>query len=342
MRPIDLRSDTVTQPTSAMRRAMASAEVGDDCYGEDPTVRRLEEVAAARLGKESALLVPSGTMANLAALLTHCERGQAIVCGDTSHIVRSELGGAATLGGLTYRTVPNLADGTLDERDLAAALAPGGDAAGAGVVCLENTHNYCAGAALSPAATQSTARAAADAGVPLHLDGARIFNAALAQHTTVAELAAPATSVSFCLSKGLGAPVGSLLCGGAAFIARARQTRRMLGGAMRQAGVFAAAGIVALDEMVERLAGDHETARRLAAGLADIRGLRPLPVATNIVIVEVSGIDGATFVRRLRDAGVLCMEFGAGRVRFVTHNGIVAADIERALVAASSALDAAA
>lgn len=327
---IDLRSDTVTLPTPAMRAAMASADVGDDVFGEDPTINRLERLAAERIGKEAALYVPSGTMANLTAMLTHCGRGGAIVCGDRAHVYRSELGGAAALGGLAYRPVPNLPDGSLDQDALARELnnsEPGG--AALGLVCLENTHNYCAGAPISVEVTQAAADGAHRAGVPLHLDGARIFNAAVALGVSASALAGPADSVSFCLSKGLAAPVGSLLCGSGEFIARARRTRKMLGGGMRQAGVLAAAGIVALNEMVERLADDHANARLLAEGLAELPRLTPLPVSTNIIIVQLQGMTPAEFVRMLGDAGVLAVPFGPGRVRFVTHYGIKRADIEQ-------------
>ncbi len=339
MRPIDLRSDTVTLPTPAMRRAMAEADVGDDVFGEDPTVLRLERLAAERMGKEAALFVPSGTMANLVALLTHCDRGRAVVCGDKAHVFRSEVGGAAALGGLVYRTVRNLDDGRLDPDALREAFSGGHiTEPPTGLVCLENTHNYCAGAVLTREDTDAVAGVAREWGVPLHIDGARIFNAAVALGTTARELAVPAGSVSFCLSKGLAAPVGSLLCGGGAFIARARKTRKMLGGGMRQAGVIAAAGIVAIEEMVDRLADDHANARLLAEGLAELSGVEPLPVATNIVIVRVPGSDTAAFVRRLDGEGVRCVPFGPGRVRFVTHYGIERTDVERALVRVSAAL----
>ncbi len=336
---IDLRSDTVTLPAPAMREAMTHAEVGDDVYGEDPTINRLEALAAEKVGKEAAVLVPSGTMGNLAALLTHCERGQRVLLGSESHIFHYEVGGAAALGGLAYHLLPNLPDGTLDAAALEEALSHGPHDmhhAAPGVVCLENTHNRCGGAVLSPAYMAQVYAQAQQRGLPLHLDGARIFNAALAQGVDARELTQYADSVQFCLSKGLAAPVGSLVAGPAAFIQRVRRVRKMLGGGMRQAGIIAAAGIVALTQMVERLHEDHENARLLAAELAQIHGVRvdPAQVQTNMVMLQLEAgqMSAPHFLAALREAGVLMGDSGAN-IRAVTHYGITAADVRAAAAA---------
>lgn len=330
-RVVDLRSDTVTQPTPAMRQAMARAEVGDDVLGEDPTVRRLEALAAERLGKEAALHVASGTMANLVSLLTHCRRGDEAICGSQAHVLQSELGGAAGLAGVQLRPVRNDERGRLDMAELRAAVRHGeASAPRTALVCLENTHNLCNGSPLPASYTAEVAAVAREAGAALHIDGARIFNAAIALETTPAELAKEADTVTFCLSKGLSAPVGSLICGRGEFIERARRNRRMVGGGMRQAGVIAAAGIVALEEMVDRLAEDHANARALAQGLAAIPGIRIDPdlVQTNILFFTAAqGIDTAELARRLRQSGVLTSA-NAGRIRMVTHYGIERGDIE--------------
>ncbi len=246
MSTVDLRSDTVTHPTPAMRAAMASAEVGDDVYGEDPTVNRLEALGAERLGKEAALFVASGTMGNALAILTHCRRGDDVIVGDRSHIWQSEVGGAARLNGSTLRPVPNLPDGALDRVRLERAFASEDiHEAPTGLLCLEDTHNMCGGRVLTAATLHELAAPARRRDLPVHLDGARLFNAAVAVHVAPAELAAEVDSVSVCLSKGLAAPVGSLLCSSQAFIAQARGQRKLLGGGMRQAGILAAAGIYA-------------------------------------------------------------------------------------------------
>jgi threonine aldolase len=340
---IDLRSDTVTLPSPAMHAAIAHAPLGDDVYGEDPTVNELERRAAERVGKEAALLVPSGTMGNLCALLAHAQRGQKVVVGDECHIFNYEAGGGSALGGLVYHTVPNLPDGRLDAHKLAAALHAPDDAhyAPLGLICLENTHNRCGGAVLPPsylAEVQAQARAA---GVPLHLDGARVFNAAVALGVAVSTLTQHVDTLSFCLSKGLAAPVGSILAGDAAFIARARRARKMLGGGMRQAGIVAAAGLVALDAMVERLADDHANAQRLARALAALPGIRldPTRVQTNIVIFALEpGHDAQQLVVALRERGLLLGGMGPGRIRAVTHYGIGTADIDRAVELVADAL----
>jgi threonine aldolase len=335
---IELRSDTFTRPTARMRAAMAAAVVGDDVYGEDPTVARLESVAAARLGKSAACLMPSGTMANLAALMAHVPRGGGVIVGAESDIYLYEAGGASVCGGATYLPVPNQPDGTLAVADLRAAFPDDPDDpqfAVPALICLENTQNRCGGVVLPAGYPQQVAAVARDQPVPVHLDGARLFNAAVASGAPVAQLAQHADSVQFCLSKGLGAPIGSILVGGDEFIARARRIRKMLGGGMRQAGVIAAAGIVALDEMVDRLGEDHAHARRLAAGLATIAGVSadPATVQTNIVLFTVThpGFTWQSFVAALRGAGVAVDGFGHGRIRAVTHVDVTAADIDRAL-----------
>ena len=316
---------------------MCGADVGDDVFGDDPTVKRLEALAAARVGKPAALFVPSGTMGNLAALLAQCQRGQEVIVGDQAHIYWYEAGGASALGGLVYHPVPTAADGTLALDELAAAIRPShGNPhfAPAGVVCLENTHNRMGGVVLTPEYSASVARFAADHGLPVHLDGARIFNAAVAHARPVTEWTAQATSVQFCLSKGLGAPIGSILAGPEDFIHRAWRIRKMLGGGMRQVGVIAAAGIVALETMVERLADDHLNARRMAEALAGIPGLTidPARVQTNIVIFEPpSEWEPQAFIRAAEEKGVLLTPFGGRRIRAMTHADVSRADCERAV-----------
>jgi len=340
---IDLRSDTVTRPTEAMRAAMAAAEVGDDVFGEDPTIRRLEEAGAARMGKEAGLFVASGTMGNLVALLAHCGRGDEAIVGDQAHTVVYEVAGMAALGGIQPRTVPNLADGTIPLEALEAAIRPEHITfPPTRLIALENSHNRCSGAVLD-AAYMARVRALADRhGLVVHLDGARLFNAAVALGVPAAELAAGADSVTFCLSKGLSAPVGSVLCGSGDFVRRARRVRKMVGGGMRQAGVLAAAGLVALETMVERLADDHRNARRLAEGLAALPGIDvdPEAVVTNIVVFGVdpdaAGIDADGLVGGLARRGVACFAVGGGRVRWVTHREVSANDVEAALDACAA------
>lgn len=341
---IDLRSDTVTLPSPAMRTALAQAELGDDVYGEDPTVNRLEALAAQMVGKEAALLVTSGTMGNLAALLAHAERGQRVILGSESHIYHYEAGGAAALGGLVYQTVPNLPDGTLDPAALQAALEWPEDVhrAPAGVICLENTHNRCGGAVLPPAYLEQVHTLARQHGLPLHLDGARMFNAAVALNCDVRELTRHVDTVQFCLSKGLSAPVGSVIAGSHTFVNRARRVRKMLGGGMRQAGVLAGAGIVALTEMVDRLAEDHANAQLLAGELAGMPGitLEPERVQTNIVIFELNdpAITPKQFLTALQEQGVLMGGFGGRQIRAVTHYGITADEVRAAVAAVRAVL----
>ncbi len=340
MIPIDLRSDTVTHPSPAMREAMARADVGDDVYGEDPTVNRLEALAAEKVGKQAAVLVPSGTMGNLSSLLAHCQRGQRIILGSESHIFHYEVGGASALGGLVYHLVSNRPDGTLEPAALDEALAYNPHdmhLAAPGVLCLENTHNRCGGTVLTRDDMAQTYALARQHNLPVHLDGARIFNAAVALNIDARELTQYADSVQFCLSKGLSAPVGSLVAGSAAFVQRVRGMRKMLGGGMRQAGIIAAAGIVALTEMVERLEEDHANARELAEGLAQLPGIRIAPeqVQTDIVIfrLEHARLSMAEFLGALQEQGVLMGDIGHGNLRAVTHYGITRADIQSALAA---------
>lgn len=344
---IDLRSDTVTLPTDEMREAMARAELGDDVYGEDPTVNRLERMAADLLGKEAALFVASGTMGNLAAMLTHCPRGTKALLGAEAHTYVYEAGGAAAFGGIVMTPIRNTADGELDLDQMREELARPPDVhfAEPSLVALENTHNLCAGAAVELSHMAAVAEAAHRRALPVHLDGARIFNAALALETSAAKIAATADTVSVCLSKGLACPVGSLLCGSAEFIGRARRTRKALGGGMRQAGVLAAAGIVALDQMVERLAEDHLNARALAQGLGLIAGInvRPVKRRTNMVVFDLDEgpAETAKFVAALREREVLIGARGTSTFRAVTHYGISRAAIDRAVAAASEAAAAA-
>src|SRR6267143_2328308 len=272
-RTVELRSDTFTLPTDSMRRAMAAAEVGDDVWDEDPTIHRLQERAAEMVGKEASLFVPSGTMGNLCALLTHTESGQEVLVEGESHIFHSEVAGASVVGGLQLRPLET-PDGRLQPEQVRAAIRePDIHQPPTGLLCLENTHNRRGGTCLSAAQTQALSEVARDGGFPVHLDGARVFNAAVALGVDVRDLTRPVDSVMFCLSKGLSAPVGSMLAGSRDFIERSRRIRKMLGGGMRQAGVVAAAGLCALNEMVDRLAEDHANARRLAEGLLGVPGV---------------------------------------------------------------------
>jgi threonine aldolase len=326
-----------------MREAMASADVGDDVFGEDPTVKRLESMAAAATGKEAAVFVASGTMGNLTCLLAHCQRGEEAIVGSEAHILQYEVAGAAGLGGIQLRPIANDAVGCMDIDQIANTFRVENiHMPRTAAVCLENTHNRCGGAVLTPEYTAEVARLAHRLGAVVHLDGARIFNASVALGVPVLELAAPVDSMTFCLSKGLSAPVGSLVCGSADFVARARKARKGVGGGMRQAGIIAAAGIVALETMVERLAEDHTNAAFLATGLANVPGVRidPASVQTNIVVFNVD--DGVAFQRKLRNAGVLTTAFGPKKVRMVTHCGIERGDVEDALDRVRRAAEAAA
>lgn len=340
---IDLRSDTVTLPTPAMREAISRAEVGDDVFYEDPTINRLEAMTAERLGKEAALLVVSGTMGNVTCVLTHCGRGEEVILGDCSHIFLNEAGGISALGGIFPHTIPNQQDGTMRLDEIEAAIR------GENIhfpktrlVCLENTHNRCYGAALTPEYNAAVVSLAKSRGLLVHLDGARIFNAAVALGVDVRELTRGVDSVNVCLSKGLSAPIGSVICGSREFIGRARRIRKMIGGGMRQAGIIAAAGIVALESMVDRLAEDHLLARRLAEGIAGIPGLRTEPgrVQTNILYIDLVDrrFPDDEFMARLEKRGVRLSHPGPARFRMLTHHGIGVDEIDAALAALRSVM----
>jgi len=326
---IDLRSDTVTQPSQAMREAMARAAVGDDVYGEDPTVNRLQELAAERIGKEAALYVPSGTMANQIAIRAHTQHGDALIAAAKSHMFLYESGGAAALSGVQPVLVGE--DGFFTADDLRQAIFPADDHfPSTRLVCIENTHNASGGRVWAQSAEREIAEVAREAGLALHLDGARIFNASAASGVPAAELAAPYDSVSFCLSKGLGAPVGSLVCGSRDFIVRAHRYRKMFGGGMRQAGILAAAGIYALEHNVKRLEEDHENARRLARGLAALPGVELVrEPESNLVFFSVPNV--GAFVRAIHAQGLLINAISATALRAVTHLDVSSQEIERAL-----------
>jgi len=326
-----------------MRDAIYHAELGDDVFGEDPTTNRLEKMAAERMGKEAAMMVASGTMGNLVCVLTHCNRGEEVILGDQSHTFVYEAGGMSAVGGIHPHTIPNQADGTIRLEDIEAAIR------GSNVhfprsrlICLENTHNRCNGSALSPHYMESVAKLAGERGLRVHLDGARVFNAAIALGIDVTELTRHADSLSFCLSKGLSSPVGSVICGTSQFIAEAHRNRKVLGGGMRQSGIIAAAGIEALEHMVDRLAEDHENARRLAEGIAHIPGLsiELNRIQTNIVYFDMADkqFDTGTLVTQLAGQGVKMLQVGPGRLRAVTHYGISTDDIDFALAAISEAM----
>ena len=341
---IDLRSDTVTHPTPAMREAMAKAELGDDVLGDDPTVRRLEEQAAERLGHAAGLFVASGTMGNLVALLAHCARGDEVIAGDQSHTIGHEQGGMAALGGIVPHAIPNQPDGTLRLEDIEAAIQPDDPhSARTRLICIENTHNAMGGVPLTADYTRAVAMLAKRRGLKLHVDGARIFNAAVALGVPVSDLTRDADSVTFCLSKGLSAPIGSVLCGSKEFIRAAHRARKVVGGGLRQVGVLAAAGLVALDTMVDRMVVDHASAKRLAEGLADMPGflVDPDRVWTNMVYFDLAPevtIDAPEVERRLADRGVLLFAVGKRRFRAVTHAWVTRDEIDRALLAFRSVM----
>jgi threonine aldolase len=357
MDPIDLRADTVTRPTDEMRRAMASAEVGDDVFGDDPTVIALEERVAQLLGKEAALFVPTGTMGNLVAQLAHVVRGGEIIAGSESHIVENEAAGHAVVVGASVRAVREASDGTLDLEEVAAAFRDPSDPHQpiTALVAIENASSHTMGQPLTPEYTKAVAVVAHARGVPLHVDGARLWNSAVALGVPARALAGPADTVMVCLSKGLACPIGSLVAGGIDVVRRARRARKLVGGGMRQVGIVAAAGLVALRDgsagMIERLADDHANARRLAEGLAGLPGIRspgglaqaapgrldPGRVRTNFVIFRVDR-DRSAFLDALRARGVWMIEYPHEQVRAVTHHGITAADIETAISAAAAAL----
>jgi len=335
MKVIDLRSDTITHPTPEMRKAMFEAEVGDDVYGEDPTVNRLEAMAAEMMGKEAAVFVTSGTQSNLVAVLTHTNRGDEIIVGDEAHIFWYEVGAASVLGGVIMHTVPTDSCGRLNPDDIERAIR-GKDIhyPRTALICLENTHNRCGGAVLTVDYANEVCNLAHGHGLKVHLDGARIFNAAIALGVPASTLARNVDSVALCLSKGLSAPVGSLLCGSKDFIERARKFRKMLGGGMRQAGVIAAAGIVALETMVDRLAEDHANARHLAQGLAGIKGitLAQSDIPTNIVMFHLSPqLSVVKFREALEKAGVKIGLRDGRPFRAVTHQMVSSSDIDEVL-----------
>ncbi|HXZ94505.1 MAG TPA: low-specificity L-threonine aldolase [Dehalococcoidia bacterium] len=335
MKVIDLRSDTVTHPTPEMRQAMFEAEVGDDVYREDPTVNHLEAMAARMMDKEAALFTTSGTQSNLIAVLTHTKHGDEIILGDESHIFWYEVGGAAALGGVVMHTVPTDSGGRLNLDDIDRAIRSKDiHYPETRLLCLENTHNRCGGAVLTTDYTDEVCNLAHTRGLKVHLDGARIFNAAIALGVPACALAQNVNSVALCLSKGLSAPVGSLLCGSKDFVERARKFRKMLGGGMRQAGVIAAAGIVALETMVDRLAEDHANARRLAQGLAGIKGIRLAQdeIPTNIVMFHLSpALSIVEFVEGLDKAGVKIGLRDGRPFRAVTHRMVSSSDVDEAL-----------
>jgi len=360
MSVLDLRSDTVTQPTAEMRRAMAAAEVGDDVWGEDPTVNALEERAAELLGKEAGLFVSSGTMGNLVSLLAHVPRGGEVIAGAQSHIVRDEAAGHAVVVGASVLQLRDRPDGTLDPDEVAAAFRDPTDPHEpiTALVAIENAHSHSGNQPISLAATERIAAVAHERGVPLHVDGARFFNAVVALGIRPADLATPADSVTFCLSKGLSCPAGSVVVGSASFIGRARRARKLLGGGMRQAGVLAAAGMIALRDgdagMVGRLADDHANARRLAELLAAVPGVRspgdiaqpgtddepldPARVRTNFVLFRVAA-DRAAFLAAAAARGVRLDSYPHGQVRAATNRGIAPDDIERVAAAVEGALE---
>jgi threonine aldolase len=334
---IDLRSDTVTKPTPEMRRAMAEAEVGDDVYGEDPTVNRLQELAAEIFEKEAAIFVPTGSMGNQTAVKLHTRPGQEVVIEERGHIFNFEMATMAAFAGCVARPVhSNDGSGILTWEEIAGAIHANAAyyVAPTGLIAIENSHNLAGGSVMTRARAEEICEGAHAMKLPVHLDGARIFNSATAQNESVANLARPVDSVMFCLSKGLGAPVGSMLLGTKAFIDEARAVRKMLGGGMRQAGVLAAAGLVALQETPKRLHEDHANARRLAEGLTELPGIKidPEKVVTNIVIFDVgeTGQAADAICAQLREGGVLASGFGTS-IRMVTHYDVSSADIETAL-----------
>jgi len=336
---IDLRSDTVTLPSPEMREVIAKAEVGDDVYGEDPSVNQLENESARLLGKEAALFIPSGTMGNLTAVLTHCERGAEIILGNKAHIFLNEAGGAAALGGIHSHTIPNQKDGTLKLNDIKSAIRfddihhPR-----TRLICLENTHNMCGGIPLTVEYTRTVGEIARKHQLKLHLDGARIFNAAAALDLDPAELVEPVDSVMFCLSKGLGAPVGSILSGEADFILRARRIRKMLGGGMRQVGLVAAAGLFALKHNLPLLKEDQKRAQDLARGLMEVKGITLLDEIppSNMVYLDLDPefpFDAVQMKAKLKEKGILGGIEGERQIRLVTHLWITDQDIADVILA---------
>jgi threonine aldolase len=340
---IELRSDTFTVPTPAMRRAMADAEVGDDQYGEDPTVNRLERRSADIVGKEAAVYVASGMLGNLCGVLSQTERGDEVILGDLAHIYQNEMGASFVLGSIQPRLVANRT-GLPALEDIESAIRPVGMYPRTSLVCLENTHNNCGGSVITAEETKAVADLAHRRGLRVHLDGARIFNAAVALGVEARELCAPVDTVQFCFSKGLAAPVGSILCGSAETVAKARRVRKLLGGAMRQAGVIAAAALVGLEEMRDRLADDHRNAKAFAKGLAEIRGIRidADRVVTNIVSFEVdpAWMEAGAFAKACAESGLRVSRYlgNSPRLRAVTHHGVETKDIDDALAVVASVM----
>lgn len=345
MEYIDLRSDTVTKPTPEMREAMAEAEVGDDVYRDDPTLNRLEELAADMLGKEAALFVPSGTMGNLIALLVHCQRGDEVIVGNLSHIYLNEAGGMSALGGIQACPVKNQEDGTLALDEILASIrSEDVHHPITRLVCLENTQNICGGVPLTVEYTKQVGELVHRNNLSLHVDGARIFNSAAAQHVSVKELVAPADSVMFCLSKGLAAPIGSMLVGRSKFIERGRHIRKMLGGGMRQVGVIAAAGIISLEKMTKRLTDDHARAKKMADGLRQVKGLvvdanSPYTNMVYLNLAQDTPLNTQQVTEKMKSLGVLVDPENARRFRLVTHFWIDDAAVEKTVSAFQSVLN---
>jgi len=337
---IDLRSDTVTKPTQEMRRAAAEAEVGDDVYGEDPTVNRLQEMVAELLGKEDAILVTSGTQGNQLALLSLCSPGTEVILEEESHIFLYEAGAGAAFAGVQFRPIKGNR-GSMDSSDVEKAIRQDNiHFPPTSLICMENTHNRAGGAVLPLEEMKAVYQVASKNNIPVHLDGARIFNASVASGVPVKDYAACATTVQICLSKGLGAPVGSVLAGPRDVIEKARRWRKRMGGGMRQAGIIAAPGVVALQTMVDRLAEDHKNARLLAEGLAELKGLmlNPKAVETNVVVMQLQSMTAANFIQKMKEKGVLVTYFGPNTVRMNTHKDVTRTDVSKVLVAARSVL----
>jgi len=344
MKILEFRSDTFTLPTPAMRKAMADAEVGDDQYGEDPTVNKLEERAAAAVGKEAGVYVASGMLGNLCGVLSQTQRGDEVILGDMAHIYQNEMGAFTVLGGIHGRTVPNR-DGMPSLEDIAASIRPvSGNMPRSALLCLENSHNNCGGSVITAAQTRAAADLAHEHGMKVHLDGARIFNAAAALGVDARDLTSPVDTVQFCFSKGLSAPVGSILCGTRETVTRARKVRKLLGGAMRQAGVIAAAALVGLETMRDRLVEDHVNARALADGLAAIRGVKidAARVVTNIVSFEIdrAAMDAGDFQKACAEQGLRISRYlgNSPRLRMVTHANVSRADVDAALAVMNGVL----
>ena len=329
---IDLRSDTVTKPTEEMKKAMYDAELGDDVYEDDPTVNKLQELAAEKTGKEAALLVSSGTMSNLVAILSLAQRGDEAILGDKSHIFSSEANGASVLGGVSLRPVKNQDDGSIEFNDIENAINPiDPHKTKSSILCLENTHNMTGGQPLSPTQISELSDFGRSFNLTIHLDGARIFNSAVALKVDLRDLTKSVDTIGFCLSKGLSCPIGSVICGPNDFIIEAKRWRKMLGGGMRQAGVFAAAGIVGLNSMIDRMEEDHENARKLAFGLSEFSQIiiDPERIKTNIVRFDLKEMDSDDFASRLRKNGVLINgSVKSKSLRMVTHYGIISEDID--------------